>query len=698
MTQSKVVTISRKFSKYGLIMSAFVLPGVLFIMTIITTAVREQPESLFSGAISILRAGGTLIWFLFELLILVLFLDAKQKNLRVSFIRASLYFSVFIWMSTELLGVFVFLNLSGIVYCHIVYDIVVLLLFYRRSKREYQACSRIRLVGSRGLLFFSGNCSETEVPKQLYWFIAVILGITFYIAFVFPPNNWDSMTYHLPRVEHWLQNNTLKHYFSSINRQLLSAPFAEMTILHGRAVSGDNLLMNLTQWLSFAGCAIGISLITGHLGATKKIQTVASLFFLTLPMGILQSTSTQTDLVEAFFIIGMAERFLSWKKTGGLRNSVDFGIALGLCILTKGTAYPIAFPFVCCFAAISLKHFKSRILFAFAAALICLTLNMPHMIRNQISFGNPVGAHDGTVSDFTPKQFVLSSFFNIYSNIPFPLPRISSKINEILRSQGADIFPYGPGQIVGTKSWLKTFAGQIHFDEDSVKNGAHLLFIIVSFIVILRKKQKPCYFCLALSSWLIFFYFIPWQPWITRLQLPLFALSSPIAAFAFAEMQKRFARYVRIYFIFLCCFSVLPLFLNTRRPLLYVPKLTEKAKLIWNASRDELLFNARSSVYMKNYIEACDIIANERIGKIGIIIGGDSFEYPLWYYLSRNMADTPKIAHQNSADIDKDVDILFILERKDIPFTNIGQHLSEYPYVLKRDPEGWTILYAPSDT
>jgi hypothetical protein len=669
------------FHKQWLTFASLELLGVLFITTIIVTILRGQPEQLYRNALSIIKSLATLAWFLAEFFLLILFINIKHKNLRTSFIRASLYFSVFIWLTTELLSFFVFLNFTGCMWCHIVYDIVLLILFLKRRRTKGPEIRQ------------SYNISF----RWEYCFFSIILCITFFIAFVFPPNNWDSMTYHLPRIEHWFQNNTLRHYFSSINRQLISAPFAEMSILQGRIISGDNWLMNLEQWFAFSGTAIGISLIASHLGLNKKTQITAALFFLTLPMAILQSTSTQTDLVEAFFIICMAERFLVWKKDGNLHNSIDFGIALGLCVLTKGSAYPIAFAFVCYFAIISIRQFKNRLSFAFMAAIICLALNMPHYIRNQISFSNPIGTHGGVISNFTLKQFLLSSFFNLYSNIPFPLPVIGRKINEFLALQDRSIFPFGPGQIIGTRNWIKTFAGQISFSEDSVRNGFHLLLIIVSFILILSKKQKSCYPWLVLFSWLAFFYLITWQPWITRLQVPLFALSAPVFALAFRE-EKNDAIICRIKkpcLVFLCCFALLPLFLNDRRPVLYIPKLTNN-KLIWNTSRNELIFNGRNNTYMKNYLAACDIISKEQPDKIGIIIGGDSWEYPLWYYIKHNTKNMPNITHQNVADIDENVDVLFVLERNDIAFIgNVQGIRSPYPYILKRNSLGWDIIYAP---
>jgi hypothetical protein len=670
-----------RFNKKWLILASLELLGALFVTALVAIMLRKQHGDLFRNAITIIKATVTLVWFLAEFFILTLFINVKQRDLRISFVRASLYSSVFIWLTTELLSFFVFLNFTGYIWCHVVYDIVLLILFLKR----YQA-KGFKIRQTYSISF-----------RWEYCFLSFILCVTFFIAFSFPPNNWDSMTYHLPRIEHWIQNNSLRHYFSSINRQLISAPFAEMSILQGRIISGDNMLMNLEQWFAYIGTTIGISLIAGHLGLGKKTQLVAALFFLTLPMAILQSSSTQTDLVEAFFIICMAERFLTWKKDGTIHNSIDFGIALGLCILTKGSAYPIAFAFVCYFAIISIKNFISRFPFALVAAIVCLTLNMPHYARNQISFGNPIGAHGGVISNLSWKQFVFSTLSNINSNIPFPLPIIRSKINDFLASQDSSIFPYGPSHIVGTRYWIKSFAGQIGFSEDVVRNGFHLLLIIVSFILILSKKQKSCYPWLVLFSWVTFFYLIAWQPWITRLHVPLFALSAPVFALAFSEEKNniRVSKVKKPCIIFLCCFSLLPLFLNDRRPLLYVPRLTNN-KLIWNTSRTELLFNGKNDIYMENYLAACDAISKEQPDKIGIIIGGDSWEYPLWYYIRHNTENMPSITHQNSTDIDDDVDILFVLERDDIVFIdNVQEIPSQYPYVMRRNPTGWDILYAP---
>jgi 4-amino-4-deoxy-L-arabinose transferase-like glycosyltransferase len=626
-----------------------------------------------------------LLWILFGFCELWLLVNQQKKDWRTSFICASLYFCVFVWGITEFLSFFYHLGRLELIFSWACFDICLLIIMVSVKK----------IRNKKGIFL---NLTRFSFQKE-YFFLAVIFVVSCFTAFVYPPNNWDSMTYHLPRIEHWLQNKTLRHYFSSNPRQLLSAPFAEMLILQGRSLSDNNWLMNLVQWFSFTGTVAGVSLIAGHLGLSKKMQLIAALFFATVPMAIMQSTSTQTDLVEAFFIICMAERFLEWGKIGTLQNSIDFGIALGLAILTKGTAYPISFPFVLIFGLLAIKHYKKRLLVAFGAVLLCLMLNMPHYIRNQISFGNPIGSHAGTVSTFSLKSFSLAAIFNFYSNFPVPLPTLGSKINTRLDLVDKTIFPYGPPRIIGTKAWIKSFFGQIPFHEDSVRNGFHLLLFIAACGFVLKIKLfittqrfallfSTLYPWLVLFSWLTFFFMIPWQPWITRLQVPLFALSAPVFSLALNKMEtiKKFKWIEYSIILFFGIFVFIPLIFNTSRPLM-VSKITCQ-RSIWENSRDELIFNNRSEDYMKAYIHACDLIIKNTPDKVGIIIGGDSWEYPLWQYLKQHAQNIPIIEYQNIDNIDKDIDILFVLDRS-IPGILESQG---HPSILKRKQTGWTIL------
>ncbi|MDR0825115.1 MAG: glycosyltransferase family 39 protein, partial [Prevotella sp.] len=450
-----------------------------------------------------------------------------KKDWRDTFISAALYYGVFIWGFTESLSLFSLLNFTGILCGWICYDLVLLAFFTYQHKQHS---------------LFKDYTFTFSFPKNWeIYFVSFILVVTFFVAIVYPPNNWDSMTYHLPRIEHWIQNGNLNHYYTSNIRQLVYAPFAEIAILHNRVLSGDDWLMNIVQWFAFLGTIIVISKIAALLELNKKSQLISSLFFATLPMAILQSSSTQTDLVVTFWLVCLAERFLSWKRKKNIRLSIEIGIALGLAILTKGTAYVIAFPFVVAFAIVCIKHYKKHLIGGFCAAAICLMLNMPHYIRNYISFKNPIETTGTTSIRPTLKSFAVSLFSNIYINTPVPLPK-SLEITDKLENMGTEIYPYGNLIVFSVRKWISSVGGVASFHEDSVKNPFHMLFVIGSFVFILvfLRKRDNKYAYIVLVSWGMFVLCIPWQPWITRLQVPLFALSSPI--FAVTVMAIRYKK------------------------------------------------------------------------------------------------------------------------------------------------------------
>ncbi|WP_412541061.1 hypothetical protein R8Z50_00030 [Longispora sp. K20-0274] len=68
---------------------------------------------------------------------------------------------------------------------------------------------------------------------------AVYLG-ALVLAVAYPPNNFDSMTYHLPRIEHWVQQHTVEVFAVRIHRQVTYPPGAEYLMLHLRVLTGGD--------------------------------------------------------------------------------------------------------------------------------------------------------------------------------------------------------------------------------------------------------------------------------------------------------------------------------------------------------------------------------------------------------------------------------------------------------------------------
>ena len=205
------------------------------------------------------------------------------------------------------------------------------------------------------------------------------------------------MTYHMSRVMHWLQQGSVDHFPTSNTRQIELNPWAEFAILQFQVLSGGDHLANLVQWLSMAGCIIGVSLIASLFAATARGQLLSGLIAATIPMGILQSSSTQNDLVVSFWlvcfvvfgILSVRERSVAWTAL--------MSLSLGLAVLTKGTAYVFAAPFVFWFFLQDVKrswrHAAGKYLLL---GIIVLFMNLGHYQRNYQLFRNPL--QSGTTS------------------------------------------------------------------------------------------------------------------------------------------------------------------------------------------------------------------------------------------------------------------------------------------------------------
>jgi hypothetical protein len=640
--------------------------------------------------------------------------SVQKTDWRDSFISAALYYGVFIWGFTESLSLFSLLNFTGILCGWICYDLVLLaFLICRQMQTDADRCKLydykdtksccLSQICSRLFHCFLINyslCKDRLFKDWKFCFICFILTITFFIAIAYPPNNWDSLEYHLPRIEHWIQNGSLNHYYTSNIKQLIYAPFAEIVISHNRILTGDDWLMNVVQWFAFLGTIVVLSKVASLLGLSKKTQIATSLVFATLPMAILQSSSTQTDLVVTFWLVCLAQRFLQWKKSKDFRLSIEFGIALGLAILTKGTAYPIAFPFVIVFAILCLRQYKKYLIGGLCAALICLMLNMPHYIRNYRSFGDPIKTEAATKSSqITLESFFVGLFSNTYINAPIPLP-MSTEINERLSNADKEIYPYGSISVYSFKDWIKnvwgigSLIGSFH--EDIAKNPLHMLLIMISFILIMFKRnlRNQLYIYLVLFAGIMFVLCIPWQPWVTRLQLPVFALSIPVYAILFDKLK--YEKLKNVILLILCSYSLFFLFFNESRPLLYnssipfIRSLSDKSKTIWHSSREQLLFNNKPEVF-DDYTQASDEVVKADVSNVGIILGPSSVEYPIWRHLRLNMKFMPKITYQRVNSVQPEVELIFVSNSVFLGETSDGNL-----YVFgrnKSDLGGWNILY-----
>ncbi|OAI45213.1 hypothetical protein AYO42_03165 [Rhizomicrobium sp. SCGC AG-212-E05] len=382
--------------------------------------------------------------------------------------------------------------------------------------------------------------------------IAVIVGLTLIVGLLSPPNNIDSLRYHLPRIEQWIQQGSFVNFPTSDTRQLSSNPLAEMLILHFRLLAESDRFDNLVQGLSFAGCITIAAVIARRLGAPRIGQILAALLVATLPMAILEGSSTQNDLVVSFFVLAAAERLLAWRASGRVSDGLGVGCAVGLAILTKGTAFIYAAPIgLGVLAIIIAKRRWKEVGVGAGIVILILVINAAHFYRNAQVIFAPSGLVDRTASlDHSPSAIASSLLRNIGSNFVTPSARINDAlvdgIDRIHRVIGMDIndpdttlahtrFADLPRNVVG---------------GDSAPNPLHVLLVFLAVamlgLTLVRgagRSTLPAavwpYFAMVIAGGVLFCALLRWQPWITRLQLTFFILAAPALA---TIMVARFGR------------------------------------------------------------------------------------------------------------------------------------------------------------
>jgi Dolichyl-phosphate-mannose-protein mannosyltransferase len=359
-------------------------------------------------------------------------------------------------------------------------------------------------------------------------FLSVLCLALFILAIVVPPNNWDSMTYHMARIMHWMQNKSINHYPSSIMRQHFQAPFAEYVIMHLQILSGSDRYANLVQWCSYIGTLAGVSLITRELGGDRPKQISSILLAATIPMAILQATSTQNDLVVSFWIVSSVYFLMTFFRQHNLfLHAILIGLSIGLALLCKSTAYVWLLPFCLAFVFYALSRKIRHIQLVKIAGIIlsCVAiLNANHFYRNYKVYGHVMGGtsqeRDAYVNVLHTPEALASNVVrnvNIHLKTPFyywdRACRLATiKIHTWL---GMDLHDprttyYSSGNVVFYESWSS-------YNEDIQGNFLH--FSLISFTGILliwgRKKiffrRHLIYFCLCLGGFLLFCYLLRWQ-------------------------------------------------------------------------------------------------------------------------------------------------------------------------------------------
>jgi len=221
--------------------------------------------------------------------------------------------------------------------------------------------------------------------------LAVTLGCAYelFLIVATPPNNWDSMHYHLARVAAWHAHGSLGYFPTHNPIENAYPPNAELLVLWTIVFLGRDLLAALPQFVAGLATSVSVFVIARRLGYDRARSAFSALLFPTLTIVALESVTTQNDLVEASFVAAAVALALGRTRV----ETVLAGLALGLAAGTKLT-FLYAIPPLLAIGLVALPRRRLAELCAAAVAGFAL-LGMYGYAQNVVETGRPQGkAHE----------------------------------------------------------------------------------------------------------------------------------------------------------------------------------------------------------------------------------------------------------------------------------------------------------------
>ena len=495
--------------------------------------------------------------------------------------------------------------------------------------------------------------------KSFYIVLALATGV-FLCGVLYPPLNYDSMTYHLARVVHWIHQGSIRYYTTDIERQLYQMPLAEMAIMHLQLITQGDWLAFMPQYVGWCLCLITVSCICRQLGGSLRSQWFSVVLAATLSMGILQASSTQNDLVVASFFLAFL--FFLLKAQDDWQSFVLAGVAMGLALATKGTAYL----YVCIPGVVlgGYKLFKSKTpkaVFAKLAAVVALALviNVGIYVRNITNTGKPLTGGETAyfVEEKSPALIVLNAFKHTLHHLLLPdhsyvLGRCFGKTPFLLKCTGFETafnakvlqsicrhFPrVNDAEITWADCELQGLSTDIH--EDTCGDVLHFVLIVIAIITLLkcRNTNSIVYVCSIVMTWCLLTSLLKWNYWQPRLHLPIFLAIMPMVGIQLTRLCHRGS-----------CRAILAALLLANggycvvfgKPRVLSAKIVQLLEGKWSRRDDNYLFQENISELV------AAIPKNTSIDEIGLYCDKDAPVYPLFVKLGIHASRTSRITYSH---------------------------------------------------
>ena len=561
-----------------------------------------------------------LIFFFFSFFF---FLNFQKSTVYSSIIGSIISNAVLTVFSSEFLSLF---NEFNFQFISLFWGIIDGLLFLNLIQHKDRISSSIQKIR----FFF-----QSFKSFRIAYIILIFLFLLFIQGLVYPPNNWDSLTYHMGRIPHWVENQNIYPFASHIYRQVYSPPLAELIVAHFCILNKADFLANSIQLVYLIGCLATILAIANEFQFSKRVKIICCVFVITTPEILLQATSTQNDIIVSFYLLAAILFAIKTINKNSISNLLFFSICSGLAIFTKGTAYIFLLPIIIVWTIFFLRKNKNFLSFMKVGlvALFILLINSGLYFRNFSLTADPLGKNEEHL--FNERFDVKSTFMTTIKNIGnhlgvYPINSLTNQVVEKIQLVIGEKIDDPKTNFNGLSFKLEEW--QHH--EDTASNFFQIILILFCTVIILinRKKYPPLVLLLLgipIIEFVLFCFILKWQPWHTRLQPPIFFMSAFFVAICL-DRQIGVIKSNSIKFILpstiLFIYAFIIILFNPSRPFI-TNHLTKDVYLTDTRFKK---YCANFSKYEMDYKTVRNYLKKHK-GKVGLELGGDMWEYLLYY-------------------------------------------------------------------
>jgi hypothetical protein len=494
--------------------------------------------------------------------------------------------------------------------------------------------------------FLRASLPRAILLLALVLFVAA-LGL---VALHAPPNTFDSLTYHLARVAHWAQNESVAIYPTAISRQYEYPALAEYSVLHLQILSGDDRFANLVQYAAYLGCILVASLIAQAMGLSGDGQLLAGITTASIPMAVVQASGTQTDLVASFWLASAVYWILVADQFSLRTSAFLVGASLALAAFVKFPAVIFAsalfvgyvfrlvkkigwrrtlVPAVLIVAAMCVfvqgAFFARRVELTSRALLARFESSAPNISDSSLASELSLRYINRRID---PPAVLSNLVRNAALHLGLPLPEWNAALTRMITwiHFGIGVNANDDATTYPARTWSRV---KFVMHEDETGNFIALLLALAAIVWALAgrdaaRTQWHAYLALLGLGAAFFILILKWELWNSRLHTPLFVLAAPLIAAFLINILPIYG--TQLAALGLLAAALPWLFWAQPRPLLGAASVLREPR--------QAQYFANAPALAQPYENAVAYVQALACHAIGLWWGGNDFEYPLFALLN----------------------------------------------------------------